>query len=101
VTATPQPLYPRERNPVHIARKAFLPPGFDPWTVRPVASRCTALATSAHPRTFLAPLITYRKTRHLNQAQNKTACQNYSNSSLSALPFKGLSVVVVALKSVS
>lgn len=73
---------PQARDPVLIARKASPPPGFDPWTVRPVANRCTALATSVHPRTFLVPLISCRKARHLVQAQNKTACQNYSNYSL-------------------
>jgi hypothetical protein len=48
----------QERDPVHIARKDSPPQGFDPWTIRPLASHYTALATSAHPQTFLVPLIT-------------------------------------------
>ena len=78
---------PRERDTVHIAQKDSPPPDFNSWTVRPVASPYTTLATSAHPRTFLVPLITCRKASHLSQAQNRTACQNYGNSSLSAFSF--------------
>jgi hypothetical protein len=54
VNATLRPLYPRERDPVPIAeetggggqgrsgrvRKISPPPGFDPRTLQPVASRC-------------------------------------------------------------
>jgi hypothetical protein len=56
VNATFQPLYPRERDPVPIVqeagsrrvRKISLPPGFDPRTVQPVASRYTDWAIPAH-----------------------------------------------------
>ena len=55
VNATPWLLYPRERDPVPILSEAGCapgsvctgvenlasPPGFDPRTVQPVASRCT------------------------------------------------------------
>jgi hypothetical protein len=52
--ATYRPLYPRERDPATIVQEAgwapelvwtdgenIAPPGFDPWTVQPVASRYT------------------------------------------------------------
>ena len=42
VPATPQPLYPWEGDLVHIARKTSPPQEFDPWTVQPVGSCCTA-----------------------------------------------------------
>jgi hypothetical protein len=48
VSATPRPLYPRERPGTHCTggrsgrvRKISPPPGFDPRTVQPVASRYT------------------------------------------------------------
>ena len=55
VSATPRPLYPREKEPVHIVYEEagwvpgpvwtdaenLAPPGFDPQTIQPVASRCT------------------------------------------------------------
>ena len=69
VTATPQPLFPQERDPVHIARKASPPSGSDPWTVRPVANRYTTLATYAHPPTFLVPLK--RAGKHVIQVKPK------------------------------
>jgi hypothetical protein len=52
INLTPRPLWPRERDPVPIVKEAgwaagsvgtsgenSSPPGFDPWTVQPVASR--------------------------------------------------------------
>jgi hypothetical protein len=55
--ATPRPLYLRERNPVTVVQEAgwdpwpvwtsadnLAPPGFDPRTVQPVASRYTDYA---------------------------------------------------------
>ena len=55
--ATPRPLYPREKKPVLVVYEAgwalravwtgaenLAPPGFDPQTVPPVASRCTDYA---------------------------------------------------------
>ena len=36
------------------SRKILLPPGFDPWTVQPVASRCTDYANTAHFLTVVA-----------------------------------------------
>jgi hypothetical protein len=52
VNATPQPLYPRERDPVPILQEVGCAPesvwqdaeisqlkGFDPWTVQSIASR--------------------------------------------------------------
>jgi hypothetical protein len=55
VNTTPQPFYPRERDPVPIVYKEagwapgpvwtgaenLAPPGYDPQTVQPVASRYT------------------------------------------------------------
>jgi hypothetical protein len=72
----------RERDPLHIARKDCSPLGFDPWTVRPLASHYTSLATSAHSHTFLVHLINVTESTSLSKAQNKSVCQNYSNSSL-------------------
>ena len=59
--ATPRPLYPRERNQVPIVQEAgwasgsvltgaenLTPPGFDPRTDQPVASRYTDYAMPAH-----------------------------------------------------
>jgi len=61
VNATPRPFYPRERAGTHsiggwVGCRAGLdgcgksrpPPGFDPRTVQPVASRCTDCANPAH-----------------------------------------------------
>jgi hypothetical protein len=61
VNATPQPLYPRERDPVPIVqeggwapepcgwvRKISSLPGFDQRTVQPVRTRCTDRALPAH-----------------------------------------------------
>ena len=61
VNATPRPLYPRERPGTHCIRgwvgsRASLdgcgkfrpPPGFDPPTVQPIASRYTDCAIPAH-----------------------------------------------------
>jgi hypothetical protein len=36
-------------GPVWTCAKNRSPPGFDPWTVQPVASRYTEYATPAHP----------------------------------------------------
>jgi hypothetical protein len=53
VNATPRPLYSRERDPVPIVqeaeqlRKISTPPGFDPRTLQPVASRYTDCAIPA------------------------------------------------------
>jgi len=60
VNATPRPLFPRERPGTHciggwVGPRASLdecgnsrpPPGFDPRTVHPVASRCTDWAVPA------------------------------------------------------
>jgi hypothetical protein len=57
VNATPRPLYPRERPSSHCTgpqarflqgRKTSPPPGFDPRTVQPVASRYTDYAIPVH-----------------------------------------------------
>ena len=61
MSTTPRPLYSRERNGTHCTagwvgpragldgwRKISPPPGFDPRTVQPVASRCTNYAIPAH-----------------------------------------------------
>ena len=61
VNATPQPLYPRERDPVPIVQEAGWAPGpvwtgaenlastgLDPRTAQPVASRYTDYAIPAH-----------------------------------------------------
>ena len=37
-------------------QKTSPPPGFDPWTVKPVASRYTNYAISAHENIVLVPL---------------------------------------------
>jgi hypothetical protein len=60
VSTTPRPLYPRERPGTHctggrvgpragldVCKKYCPPPGFDPWTVQPVASRYTYWAIPA------------------------------------------------------
>jgi len=60
VNTTPQPLYPQERPGTHCiggwvglrndldrCGKSHPPLGFDPWTVQPVASRCTDYAIPA------------------------------------------------------
>jgi hypothetical protein len=65
VNATPRPLYPQERPGSHCVGcwvgpragldgcgKSRLPPGFDPRTVQPVASRYTDWAIPAHPSIF-------------------------------------------------
>ena len=63
VNATPRPLYPQERPGTHcvggwVSPRTGLdgcgksrppPPGFDPRTVQPIASRCTDYAIPAHP----------------------------------------------------
>ena len=67
--ATPRPLYPRERPGIHcieawvsfrvsldVCGNTRPPPGFDPRTVQPVASRYTDLATPAHVRLFMKKL---------------------------------------------
>ena len=60
VNATPRPLYPRFPlyrrlgGPQHCfgrVRKTSSPPGFDPRTVQPVASRCTNWALPTHSKT--------------------------------------------------
>ena len=61
VNATPRPSYPRERAGTHYiggwvgpraildwCGKSCFPPGFDPRTVQPVASRYTDRAIPAH-----------------------------------------------------
>jgi len=62
VNATTRPLYPLERDTASIVQEAGWaqgryrrmrnicspPPGFDPQTVQPVASRCTDYAIPAH-----------------------------------------------------
>jgi hypothetical protein len=61
VNATPRLRYARERDPVLFytrlcgpqgrsgrVRKISPPPGFDPWTIQPVASRYTGYAIPAH-----------------------------------------------------
>ena len=63
INATPRPLYPRERNGSHCiggwvgpsagldgCGKSRPPPGFDPRTVQPVASRYTDWAIRAHTK---------------------------------------------------
>jgi hypothetical protein len=65
VNATLRPLYPRERDPVPIlqeagwpqgrhgrVRKTSSPPGFDPRTVQPVASRYTDYTIPDHIALF-------------------------------------------------
>jgi hypothetical protein len=62
ISATPRPLYPRERDPVAIyrrlvgpqdrsgwVRKIWPPPRFDPRTVQPVANHYTDWAIPVHP----------------------------------------------------
>jgi hypothetical protein len=59
VNSTPRPPYPQERDTVPIVkeagwapgRKITPPPGFDPRTVQPVASRYTDYAILAHTST--------------------------------------------------
>jgi len=61
LNATAGPLYPRERPGTHClggwmgsraglngCGKSHHPPGFDPWTVQPLASCYTDYAVSAH-----------------------------------------------------
>ena len=65
VSTTPRPLYPRERRGTHcigawVGPRAGLygcgksrpPPGFDPQTVQPVASRYIDWAIRAHTKTY-------------------------------------------------
>jgi hypothetical protein len=67
VNATPRPLYPRQRPGTHCRGgwvgprvgldgcwKSRPPPGFNPRTVQPIASRYTDLAISAIPGTLIA-----------------------------------------------
>jgi hypothetical protein len=69
IKATPRPLYSQEREQVPIVRedgwflgpvrKISPPPGLDPRTVQPVASRYTDWAVSA-PRVIEIALITQK-----------------------------------------
>ena len=65
VNATPRPLCLRERPGTHctgglvgprvfwMGAENLAPPGFDPRTIQPVASRYTDCAVTAHPRSFI------------------------------------------------
>jgi len=70
VKATPRLLYPRERPGTHCiggcvgpragldkCGKSCPPPGFDPWTVQPVASRYNDYAIAAHLLNVKSPLF--------------------------------------------
>ena len=69
LTPSPAPLLPGIRAGTHFIRgwvgrragqhwcgKSRLPPGFDPWTVQPVASRYTDWAIAAHRLIVISPL---------------------------------------------
>ena len=86
----PAALFPRERPGTHCTggwvvpragldrcRKSRPPPGFDPWTVQPVASRYTDYATRPTPRCGMrsyssTPL--YASTTFISRLRQLVAC---------------------------
>jgi len=81
--AIPQPLHPRERpGRLHgrsgQVRKILPPPGFDPRTVQPVASRYTDRANPAHPCEMLFNTICNALTMALHSINNQKNSERYS-----------------------